>query len=130
MFTSEKLLLVIRPRQIAATERILNRIEVLEICKTYDYVIRQADGSIYNPNSINSIIRKMTDKIGLPPCRVHDYRHALASLLFESGTPLADVTIQLGHGQTRTTECIYIHRSNIAKAENVKALSNAISISL
>lgn len=94
----------------------------------YDYVIRQVDGSIYNPNSINRIIRKMTDKIGLPPCRVHDYRHAVASLLFESGTPLADVTIQLGHGQTSTTERIYIHRSNVAKAENVQALSNAIGI--
>lgn len=94
----------------------------------YDYVIRQADGRIYNPNSINRIIRKMTDKIGLPPCRVHDYRHAVASLLFESGTPLADVTIQLGHGQTSTTERIYIHRSNVAKAENVQTLSNAIGI--
>lgn len=94
----------------------------------HDYVIRQADGSIYNPNSINRIIRKMTDTIGLPPCRVHDYRHAVASLLFESGTPLADVTTQLGHGQTSTTERIYIHRSNIAKAENMKALSNAIGI--
>lgn len=94
----------------------------------YDYVIRQADGSIYNPNSINRIIRKMTDKIGLPPCRVHDYRHAVASLLFESGTPLADVTTQLGHGQTSTTERIYIHRSNVAKSDNMKALSNAIGI--
>lgn len=33
----------------------------------YDYVIRKADGSIYNPNSINRIIRKMTNEIGLPP---------------------------------------------------------------
>ena len=67
------------------------------------------------------LIRKMTNEIGLPPCRVHDYRHAVASLLFESGTPLADVTIQLGHGQTSTTERIYIHRSNVQrKAENVQ----------
>ena len=98
--------------------------------KTYkdDYVIRQADGSIYNPNSINRIISKMAEKIGLPHCRIHDYRHAVASLLFESGTPLQDVTTQLGHGQTSTTERIYIHRSNIAKQENMQALSNAIGI--
>ena len=91
--------------------------------KTYkdDYVIRQADGSIYNPNSINRIISKMAEKIGLPHCRIHDYRHAVASLLFESGTPLQDVTTQLGHGQTSTTERIYIHRSNIAKQENMQA---------
>lgn len=37
----------------------------------YDYVIRKADGSIYNPNRI---INKLTTEIGLPHCRVHDYR--------------------------------------------------------
>ena len=94
----------------------------------YDYVIRQADGSIYNPNSINRIIKNLTDKLGLPHCRVHDYRHAVASLLFENGTPLADVTVQLGHGQTSTTEKIYIHKNNIAKTENMQTLRDAIGI--
>lgn len=94
----------------------------------YDYVIRQADGSVYNPNSINRIIKKMTEKIGLPHCRVHDYRHAVASMLFENGVPLADVTTQLGHGQTSTTERIYIHKNNVAKVENMQAISNAIGI--
>lgn len=94
----------------------------------YDYVIRQADGSIYNPNSINRIIKKLTKKIGLPHCRVYDYRHAVASILFEMGMPLQDVTTQLGHGQTSTTERIYIHKSNIAKIENMQALSNAINL--
>lgn len=94
----------------------------------YDYVIRQQNGRIYNPNSVNRIIKRMTKKIGLPPCRVHDYRHAVASMLFESGAALADVTTQLGHGQTSTTERIYIHKNNVAKVENIKALSDAIGI--
>ena len=94
----------------------------------YDYVIRQSDGSIYNPNSVNRIIKKMEDELGLPHCRVHDYRHAVASILFENGVPLADVTTQLGHGQTSTTERIYIHRANVAPKENVQTLANAIGI--
>ncbi len=94
----------------------------------YDYVIRQADGSIYNPNSINRIITKLTNELGLPHCRIHDYRHAVASILFENGVPLQDVTTQLGHGQTSTTERIYVHRNNTAKMENMQALSNAIGI--
>ena len=94
----------------------------------YDYVIRQPDGSIYNPNSVNRIIKKMEDELGLPHCRVHDYRHAVASILFENGVPLADVTTQLGHGQTSTTERIYIHRANVAPKENVQTLANAIGI--
>ena len=94
----------------------------------YDYVIRKADGSIYNPNSINRIIKRMTDKLGLPHCRVHDFRHAVASLLFENGTQLADVTTQLGHGQTSTTERIYVHTSNIANVQNVQTLASAIGM--
>ena len=107
-----------------------NRWLLAEHYKIYnhDYVIRKSDGSVYNPNSINRIIKKMTEKIGLPHCRIHDYRHAVASLLFENGTPLADVTTQLGHGQTSTTERIYIHKNNVAKVENIQALSNAIGI--
>ena len=94
----------------------------------HDYVIRQADGSIYNPNSVNRIIKKLTDEIGLPHCRIHDYRHAVASILFENGTPLQDVTTQLWHGQTSTTERIYIHKNNTAKAENIQTLARVIDV--
>lgn len=94
----------------------------------YDYVIRKEDGSIYNPNSINRIINKMTDKLGLPHCRVHDYRHTVASILFESGAGLSDVTVQLGHGQTSTTERIYIHRQNVANKANMQVLSKTIDV--
>ncbi|MCD8049932.1 MAG: site-specific integrase [Clostridia bacterium] len=98
--------------------------------KTYDYdfVIRQADGSIYHPNSINRIIRGLIDEAGLPQCRIHDFRHAVASILFDNGVPLADVTTQLGHGQTSTTEKIYIHKSNVAKTENMSVLSSVIGL--
>ena len=94
----------------------------------YDYVIRKEDGSIYNPNSINRIINKMTDKLSLPHCRVHDYRHTVASILFESGAGLSDVTVQLGHGQTSTTERIYIHRQNVANKANMQVLSKTIDV--
>ena len=112
------------------TQQERNKSLLKEHYKTYDYdyVIRQADGSIYNPNSINRIIKKLTDKAGLPHCRIHDYRHAVASILFEMGTPLQDVCTQLGHGQTSTTERIYIHKSNITKAENMQVLARAINI--
>lgn len=94
----------------------------------HDYVIRQEDGSIYNPNSINRIINKMTEKLGLPHCRIHDFRHAVASILFDSDIPLRDITIQLGHGQTSTTERIYVHNNNKSNAQNAIVLSKAIGI--
>ena len=91
-------------------------------------MIRKDDGSVYNPNSINRIIKRMTDKIGLPHCRIHDYRHAVATMLFENNVPLADVSKQLGHGQTSTTERIYIQRNTIVTKENMHTLSNVIGV--
>ena len=94
----------------------------------YNYVIQKPCGGAYNPNSINRIIRKMTDKLDLPPCRVHDFRHMVASKLFEMGVPLADVTLQLGHGQTSTTERLYIKKSNIAKEEPINNLTKMFGL--
>lgn len=102
------------------------RLKVLYQTHPYDFVIRQENGSVYNPNSINRIIKKMECKIGLPECRVHDFRHAVASMLFDNGIPLPDITTQLGHGQTSTTERIYIHKSNTANTANVRLLSGLI----
>lgn len=94
----------------------------------YDYIIRQENGRVYHPNSINRIIKKMTCKIGLPHCRIHDYRHAIASLLFEQNIPLQNITKQLGHGQTSTTEKIYIKKNLLVSPTNIDVLSNAIGI--
>lgn len=93
-----------------------------------DYVIRQADGRKYNPNSVNRIVNRFAAEIGLPHCRMHDFRHAVATMLFESGASLVDVCTQLGHGQTSTTERIYIHKSNIAKKENADSLAKMLGM--
>lgn len=90
-----------------------------------DFVIRHEYGRVIHPNTINNYIRNMTDKLGFPPCRVHDYRHAVASILFDVGVPLKDITIQLGHGQTSTTEKIYVKRKNVSNIANTIALNNA-----
>lgn len=40
--------------------------------------------------------------------RVHDFRKTNASLLFESGTSIKDVSQRLGHKSTKITTDIYI----------------------
>ena len=88
-----------------------------------DYVVCQADGTSYHPHSINRKVNKLISKAGLPLCRIHDFRHAVASILFESGASISDVMTQLGHGQTSTTEKIYIHQRRVAQKENVQVLT-------
>lgn len=93
-----------------------------------NYVIRQQDGKPYSPNSVNRIINKLMDRANLPHCRIHDIRHAVASMLFEMGVPLPEITTQLGHGQTSTTEKLYVHKKNIGNAKNTNALASMIGI--
>ena len=94
----------------------------------YDFVIRKSDGSPYNPNSVNRIVRKLTDSLNLPPCRIHDFRHMVATKMYNSGVPTEELTIQLGHGQLSTTEKIYIQKSNIASRANIQPLLAAYGI--
>lgn len=96
------------------------------INEKYDYVIRKEDGSCYNPNSLNRIIKRIAEAVGLPPCRVHDFRHAFASILFENDTSLKDVSQLLGHGQTSTTERIYVHKKRVGNIESINTIANVI----
>ena len=75
--------------------------------------------------AFNNIIEKAEIQ---SPVTFHSFRHAVASILFENGTPLQDVTTQLRHGQTSTTERIYIQKNNTAKVENIQTLARVIDV--
>lgn len=92
----------------------------------YDFIIRKDNGSLYYPTSINRMINNLMLSIGLPHCRVHDIRHAVAQMLFDSDVPLQEVSIQLGHGESRTTERIYIKRKNVASENNARIISSIL----
>ena len=58
--------------------------------------------------------------------RVHDFRHSFASILFENNTSLKDVSQLLGHGQTSTTERIYVHKKRVGNIESINTIANVI----
>ena len=94
----------------------------------YDYVIRQADGKIYNPNSINRMLKRIMKALDLPYCRPHDFRHFHATALFNYGkTAVTDITRQLGHGSTAITEKIYVHADKRVNEENVKIIQELLN---
>lgn len=94
----------------------------------YDYVIRQADGRIYNPNSINRILKRMMNELELPYCRPHDFRHFHATALFNYGkTAVTDITRQLGHSSTAITEKVYVHSDKRVTDDNVKIIQTILN---
>lgn len=57
---------------------------------------------------------------GVPICRFHELSHIYASLMIAGGTPLAEVSHQLGHAQASTTANIYAHVIASAEAKAVQ----------
>lgn len=95
----------------------------------YDYIIRQNNGKVYGSSSyMNRLISKMMDENDLPHCRLHDFRHFVASTLFESNVSLKDISKQLGHGMTSTTERIYIHPEHEVNVNNAEIMAKVIGI--
>jgi integrase len=66
-----------------------------------------------NPfGSTNIVQRKLwpiLDRLKIPRCGLHAFRHTLSSLLVESGAPVSVAQAQLGHADPRVTLGIYSH---------------------
>ncbi|MEQ9567457.1 MAG: tyrosine-type recombinase/integrase, partial [Pseudomonadales bacterium] len=56
-----------------------------------------------------------------PAIRFHDLRHTHGSTLAMKGVPMAVISAQLGHSDTRMTERHYAHLSPSYVAETIRA---------
>ncbi len=74
----------------------------------------------------NNSVTKEEDK--LPMLRLHDLRHTNATLLIDSGVPIADVSYRLGHSKISMTLDIYTHalrkRERVASQTLIKILDS------
>lgn len=54
-------------------------------------------------------LRRMCERLGIPPMTLHALRHLHASLLLAAGIPLTAVSQRLGHRDTGVTAKVYAH---------------------
>ncbi|GAA3449730.1 site-specific integrase [Dactylosporangium matsuzakiense] len=71
------------------------------------YVFTRKDGQPFNPNYANTRFRKLTERAGLPPVRLHDLRHGAASLAHDAGADLKTVQDLLGQSSIVVTADTY-----------------------
>ena len=82
-------------------------------------------GASLNPDHVSDRFRALLQEAGLPPIRLHDLRHAAATLALAAGADLKAVQELLGHSSITITADTYTHvLPELAReiAENVARL--------
>lgn len=86
------------------------------------------DGRAWHPASVSQRFRRLIQRGGFPPIRLHDLRHCAATIALEAGIDIKVVSEQLGHSTTTLTRDTYQsvakelhHEAAGAVAERIRA---------
>jgi len=74
-----------------------------------DLVFSHPDGRPLRPNTVSRALQEIALSIGLKGVRLHDLRHAHATILLQQGVHPKIVQERLGHSTVATTLDIYSH---------------------
>jgi integrase len=85
------------------------------------------DGGLRHPDSLTNAFRNTVTRAGLKKVRLHDLRHAHASILLSLGYELPVVSARLGHASTAVTSTIYAHAIRGRQRQAADAFGEAVS---
>jgi integrase len=74
-----------------------------------DLVITTEDGRPFHPETLSGLFVRQAKRAGLPPIRLHDLRHSVASVLLARGVHPKVVSEMLGHATIALTLDTYSH---------------------
>ncbi len=81
-------------------------------------------GNRIHNSAFNHELQKMCEQAGVPRISVHGLRHTHASLLIANRVSVQSVAKRLGHGNTETTQRVYIHLlEKLANEDNNKIMT-------
>lgn len=85
-----------------------------------------AHGKIYN-STVNDILARHCNRVGVPVISIHGLRHTHASLLLFAGVSIASVARRLGHSSMTTTQKTYIHIIQELENKDVDLVMRSLS---
>ncbi|MCD7814907.1 MAG: site-specific integrase [Lachnospiraceae bacterium] len=63
----------------------------------------------FGHGGLSGEFKRVTEKAGLPPIRLHDIRHSHVSMLVDMGFSIKEIADRIGHESPETTWRIYSH---------------------
>ena len=85
----------------------------------YGYISCSKNGNPHTMSAMNTALRKICIKAGVPQITVHGLRHQYATILAEQGVSLARISALLGHASVNTTFDFYVDQMN----DNMRIIS-------
>ena len=94
-----------------------------------DLVFSHQDGRPLRPNTVSRALQEIARSIGLNGVRLHDLRHAHATILLQQGVHPKIVQERLGHSTIAITLDIYSHVSPGLQEAAAKRFDESFTIS-
>jgi integrase len=88
------------------------------------------DGTAWHPNTVSQRFRRLIQRAGLPPIRLHDLRHGAATIALDAGVDIKVVSDQLGHSTTTLTRDTYQSVVKSLHHEAAEAVAKKINTKL
>jgi integrase len=93
-----------------------------------DYVCTYFDGRPIKPDKLSRRFKEFLLRNNLPPIRLHDLRHTFATVLYQNGVPVKNISEALGHSDITTTLKIYAHVIDKTNKEAVNKMDDLLKI--
>ena len=89
-----------------------------------DLVFCNMTGDFLYPDNVSADFKRLVEKAGPPPMRLHDLRHSAATILLAMGVHPKVVQEILGHAQISMTMDTYSHMLPTMQREAMEGLDN------
>jgi integrase len=91
-----------------------------------DLVFCNPDGSPWPPDTMSQQFADIAKRVGMQGFRLHDVRHAFATLALADGRPIKEVQMLMGHSTANTTLAFYARRIEGLGREAINGLSRSL----
>jgi integrase len=120
--------ILLAPTTVAAlrqhrTVQLQERLALGQAWTDTGYVFVDEAGQPYHPHSYLAMFRRACARAGVPPIRLHDVRHTMATLALQAGVHPKVVQEQLGHSAINVTMDIYSQVPQAVRRESASKIA-------
>jgi integrase len=120
--------IVLAPATVAALRQhralqLRERLAVGEAWTHTGYVFVDEAGQPYHPHSYLTMFHRACARADVPPIRIHDLRHTMATLALQAGVHPKVVQEQLGHSAINVTMDVYSHVPQAVRRESASKIA-------